>query len=335
MPAYERAVRLGRKGKWPEQERLWRELVAADPDSPTFHFNLGVSLYNQKRMADAEACIRRAVDLEPDYLFASATLALIRMDAGSLDEARQILDEIVVPDPVNPDALATYLMAQTQVAMAERKPQVAVGWLGMAKEVAPDNPQVRQLASRLKIVTALESLVAKVRDFHLEKAAATRQRVVARTAPLEECLAAYTKQTMAAMASAVGLGVNPNRVRKADLLRALCAALRTPDVCGRVVRNLADRDRAALSDLLATGGRQDYAAFVRRYPVADDEYKYEWTPADTASPLTHLKRRGLVVEATVDRVESVFIPAELPLDPAWLTPPPAGAPESPVGKGTC
>ncbi|MBN1673117.1 MAG: hypothetical protein JXR37_18875 [Kiritimatiellae bacterium] len=62
----------------------------------------------------------------------------------------------------------------------------------------------------------------------------------------------------------------------------------------------------------AAGGRLDYAAFTREYSreadaALDSEYRFP------ATSLGRLKTCGLLVEATVNRRESVFIPAELGL----------------------
>jgi tetratricopeptide (TPR) repeat protein len=317
MPRYRQAVELGQRGRLKQAEKIWRELLAKAPDHPPFHLNLAVTLKQQGHGEEAEVHLRQAMALEPDYLFAPCTLAVFLCESGKTAEAQQLLDDVVAPEHIHPDALACYLAAQVQVAIAAGEYERAVGWMGMAEAATPDHPNIRALAERLAPLSLLQDMTSKVKENRLARGAKRRQRVLPPDATLETCLEAYARSALAGMAKALQLGVRVSQMRKGELLAAVCAGLRQPDVCRAAVRGLGAQERAALRDVLEAGGRQDYAGVTRRHGT-DAEDLDDWAFRQPQSPMGRLKCLGLLVEATVERVESVFIPAELPLDPAWL-----------------
>ena len=313
MPRFTQALEAGRRGQLKQAEALWRELLAAAPEFTPFHLNLGTLLLDQKRLPEAESCLRRALELEPDYLFAPCNLAVLLSGSGRAAEARQLLDCIVVPVRVHPDVLACYLAAEVQVAMAEDEYDKALGWLQMAESVVPDHPSIRALAEKLGPLCLFKDAMAANKGYREARRAKQRQRVLAPAATLETCFDTYTKNALAGMAKALQLGVRASQMRKAELLAAVCAGLRRTEVCRAALLDLGEKERAALRDLAAAGGRQDYATFTRAHGT-DYEDLDDWAFRQPESPVGRLKCRGLLVEATLDSVESVLIPAGLPLD---------------------
>jgi hypothetical protein len=159
--------------------------------------------------------------------------------------------------------------------------------------------------------------------------------VLDRAAPPEACYEVYPKGALIGMMRALGLPKPGKGAGKADLLATIATSLRSTATCARVVRELAPQERAALRDLMAAGGRMDYATFTRRHGAETDAIA-DWSVKQPESLLGRLKCRGLLAEATIERAESVFVPAELPLDPTWFgdaaaaasRPDPAGRPRA-------
>ena len=117
------------RSRWEEVEKLWRQFLA---QAPTFHpayHNLAVALVKQGLKAEAEMQLRKAMELDPNYVFAPCTPTILCLQEGRVAEARALLDKVIVPDRVHPEAMATYCSAQTQVAAAEGEMEKAVGWL--------------------------------------------------------------------------------------------------------------------------------------------------------------------------------------------------------------
>jgi tetratricopeptide (TPR) repeat protein len=69
---------------YPAAEKMARELLAQDPESPELHFILGDSLVNQQQMEQALEPLRKAVQLRAEYPAAHAVLgrALVQLGKG-------------------------------------------------------------------------------------------------------------------------------------------------------------------------------------------------------------------------------------------------------------
>ena len=308
-PLYEKAtITLGR-GKWQEGEFLWRRVIEEAPDLHPAYHNLAVALMQQGRIAEAESHLRKAISLAPGYLFAPCTLAILCLQEGRAAEARQILDAVVVPEVVHPDAMACYCTTQTQVAATEGDYDKAVGWLDMAAGVAPDNPNVKALRRRLALPRRLTKSLRRAQDHFTKSKASLRRRVLPGEARLEDCYGAYTVMELAGMAEAIGCDLSA-ATRVEDVLTTVCSAFRDPDTIQSLLRGLEPAERSALAAVHDAGGRMDYEAFTRAHGT-DAGDLLDWGLEPPKSVLGRLECRGLLVEAVVDRRESVFIPAEL------------------------
>jgi Flp pilus assembly protein TadD len=76
---------------WQDTERLHRRMVTLAPHAPESHYNLGVALVKQGRLAEAIDSFSQAVRIRPSYPEAhyNLCLALLSGDSVDLDGARQ------------------------------------------------------------------------------------------------------------------------------------------------------------------------------------------------------------------------------------------------------
>ncbi len=81
------AKSLYRAGQLRDAERLYREVLAADPGNAEAHHNLGGVLSQQDRSDEAAACYRRTLELEPGNAAAHHNLAVVLVHGGRLEEA--------------------------------------------------------------------------------------------------------------------------------------------------------------------------------------------------------------------------------------------------------
>ena len=64
--AYDRlAVIHGRQGQWEQALEFHKKALAAQPGNADFHCNLGYCYYLQRRLDEAEASLRKALELAP------------------------------------------------------------------------------------------------------------------------------------------------------------------------------------------------------------------------------------------------------------------------------
>ena len=78
-----------RAGETSRAELLGRKLVSKAPEAPAALQNLAMALQLQGKLDEAEALLRRAMELDPHYLFAPAGLAMILLEREQVREARE------------------------------------------------------------------------------------------------------------------------------------------------------------------------------------------------------------------------------------------------------
>ena len=61
--------------------------IEIDPKLAKAHYNLGIVLYDQKKLDEAIACFRRVIQLDPKYAYAYNNLGTALYDQKKLDEA--------------------------------------------------------------------------------------------------------------------------------------------------------------------------------------------------------------------------------------------------------
>jgi tetratricopeptide (TPR) repeat protein len=307
-PLYEKALLTLKRRRWEEGEKLWRDfLVKAPQFQPAYH-NLAVALIQQGRDSEAETLLRKAMELDPSYLFAPSTLAVLYVRQARIEEARALLDAIVVPDKVHPAALGSYFAAQVQVAAAEGNMKKATSLLETALQMVPDDPAIMELRKDFKIARTAGKTLAKMNKEMERLKLRRRRRVLSLGAPLADCYGAYSETELLGMARAIGLELKAPASRSA--LSALCEALGNRETVRAVLQSLRPEEAAAFREVADAGGRMDYEIFTRAHGAdADDEFGWHHPPQ---SLLGRLKCLGLLVEATVDRRPSVFIPSRIP-----------------------
>ena len=95
-----------------------------------------------------------------------------------------------------------------------------------------------------------------------------------------------------------------------ELLQEIVATLSDPQHLERVVAGLNDEERAALRQVLASGGSMPWQDFEARYGSDLEESPYwEWHAPETT--MGRLRGRGLLAETTVDGELRVVVPVEL------------------------
>ena len=87
-------ILAARKGQTAEAERRLRRAAALDPDSPEIHYNLGAALASRRRLAEAAQAFERALAIDSAYEAARLNLAVIRLNLGDVDGAKQHLQRL-------------------------------------------------------------------------------------------------------------------------------------------------------------------------------------------------------------------------------------------------
>lgn len=71
------------------------QILRADPDDTQANFAMGMSFFNEEQYARSEAFLRRVVTKSPDNIAALNNLAIVQLNLGRLDSAKENSDRAV------------------------------------------------------------------------------------------------------------------------------------------------------------------------------------------------------------------------------------------------
>jgi hypothetical protein len=80
----------------------------------------------------------------PDYLFARCRLADAEIVSGSLDEARRLLDPLLMRSRFHFSEFRALASVISHLNLAEGNIETATEWLGLCERTEPDHPATRQ-----------------------------------------------------------------------------------------------------------------------------------------------------------------------------------------------
>jgi tetratricopeptide (TPR) repeat protein len=213
-------------------KNLLLEAASAAPKDAQAAFYLGVACEGLADLACAEAQYRKAHELDPGLVDASANLSAILVDAGKTKEALPIIEQGLKSAPKHPELLVNHAIALE----AEGKRNEAVTAYGQAVAAKPDAADLRLAYAELLIAT----------DHHTE--ALEQVRAAAKT---------DDPKLLAAVADLFGRLKAP-----ADCVAALDRALKSnPSPAVQVRRGVC---RNAAGD--TAGAKSDYEAALKLDP---------------------------------------------------------------------
>ncbi len=125
------AKTLNRNEDYRNEETLWLQTVKARPDSPRARGNLGLALYYQGRLEEAEFQFHEALKRYPQMARAYGGLGLVFRKRGQLEEAARALTRAIELDPKFVGAreklgLVLEAMGKWEAAMEEYRSVLAI-----------------------------------------------------------------------------------------------------------------------------------------------------------------------------------------------------------------
>ncbi|HYM08260.1 MAG TPA: FG-GAP-like repeat-containing protein [Terriglobales bacterium] len=121
-----------------QAEASFRQVIAAKPDNPEAHYNLGTLYLRRNDFQDAREYLEQTVKLRPDYPEAWNNLGMVAAHDNQLDEAARNFQQALQQRPTYTIALlnlGNLYRRQGNVAEAEKL-------LNRAHDIDPDDPEV-------------------------------------------------------------------------------------------------------------------------------------------------------------------------------------------------
>lgn len=304
----DQGLEAAHRQEWDVAAEKMEAALALDPNQPVLHHNLAVVLHVLGKASEAIAHLNRALEIDPDYVFARCALALqyLSQDPQDIPAAQALLEPILEVPALTEEEMVYYHRALAQLAMAKERYGEAREYLDIALDIDPDNEVLRAQSDELWYQEMLHSpFWAKIR----EQREAKYRLPIHREAPLAECLSRFPRETLLAMARNTPIP-RPYKMRKAELLQAVAAQLLQPAVLGSIVADLSETERLALRDVLEAGGMLSWDVFTNRYGNdLDESDDWSWHPPKTV--MGRLRMFGLLSPGTVGDQFVVLVPLEL------------------------
>lgn len=146
----------GRLGDPTAAETCIRNAIALRPDSAVGHFNLGISLRDQRKFSEATEAFRTAIRFKTDYTDAHNAIGYLLALQGQVPEAEQHFRQAIALNPRFADAYNNI----GNVLRVQSRNDEAIASYRKAIEIQPDNiDAMLNLASLLGKMTRIEEAI--------------------------------------------------------------------------------------------------------------------------------------------------------------------------------
>jgi len=132
-----------------EAERLLKQALEMEPDALDLLNNLAAAYRLQGRYDDWKPLIHEIHRRDPDYFFGRINMAFYHLDAGNLEEAREMLTPLLSRPRFHLSEFVAVCQTQIALCRAEGHLDAARSWLKMWEDVDPDHPGLQDFRRRL------------------------------------------------------------------------------------------------------------------------------------------------------------------------------------------
>lgn len=306
-------VEKARKTKNPQEAIvLLRKAVEIEPTSPIAVFNLGVMLTQNGKIEEGAALIQRSVEVDPNYTYGHASIALTEAGKGHEREALDHLDVVTHAEVIAPETAVIANLAWTALFIQKHDLESARQRFDMAAQINPEHRLLENYEKMLKEAEELEDKFGFLFEFQRKSIQRTHQKLL-KTPLMAEmglraCLNAYTKDMLVGAAHFLR---TTSSGKKNELADWLVERLLDKEFLQETLNeDLDEKERETLKWLLEADGIRPWKEFMRKYGDDMDESPY-WNHNEPESIPGRLKISGLLFVGTLDGQQVAFIPADV------------------------
>jgi tetratricopeptide (TPR) repeat protein len=257
---------------------------------------------------EGERLMRRAVELDPNYLFGFTSLAELEFQRENYDACRQHLEQIFTASKTPANALVRALAIRVRLAVVDDQLDEAESYLEMLNSLDPEYPELPQLTEMVKWMDIDDAWRNRwLKDVHRYH---TRQlnRPIASDEDLASCLDRISRESLVGALRFWGLSTAG---RKSSLISNLVDVMTDPEILEIAVQeDLDEEDRQALAWMLEHGGVRPWNEFIGRFGDDFDESPY-WQWHDPETVPGYLRMTGMLAVGKLGEEHVAVIPAEL------------------------
>jgi len=146
----EAALVANRRGDVAKAKRIWQQLIAEHPQVREAYNNLATLLFNEGNKTEGEAMLKKAVEVDPNYVFPRVNLASLALHRGDLGAAEEWLKPIGMLDTMHPDELAAFFRVSAMLHLERGDRKAAEKDLEGALNINPNDPVAQDLMNELR-----------------------------------------------------------------------------------------------------------------------------------------------------------------------------------------
>jgi tetratricopeptide (TPR) repeat protein len=308
-------VERARNTKNPQEAiALLRKAVEMEPTSPIAIFNLGVMLFQNGKKEEGEQLFRHSVEVDPNYTYGHASIALAEANRGHEQEALAHLKFVTQADVIAPDTAVVSNLAWFLLAMQKRDMKSARRYFDLAFQINPDHYLVKSYENTLKQAETFSQVIDSMQEYQRKSIERANQKLLRTPLSgemgLRACLETNAKELLVGMANFLSLSPIG---KKGELVSRLAENLLDPEFLrARLNENMVDKEREALRWLLEADGVRPWDEFISAY--GDEDKKEQWTARVGHEPKTipgRLRMTGLFYSGLLNSRGVAFIPVDV------------------------
>jgi tetratricopeptide (TPR) repeat protein len=290
---------------------FWRKAVEADPKSGYAVHMLGVLLMQNGQKEEGKRLARRAIEVDPGYIFAYANLALMEaQEEDPKDELiREYLEKVAKAPVITAQTAFLMHFALMLQAFHRRDFEAARREYQIAFELYPENPLLEGWDLKLKLGEVfaggwLSNWAQESYQRAHDKAMRTKLDV---SSGASVTLNSLSREVLGAVARVWGLTAYG---KKAELVKKIVEQMHDRNAVEGVCNALSHEQKDALQWTLQNGGWRGWKEFTDKYGDDSEESPY-WNYHEPESVVGCLRRSGFLAKGTLNGEQVVFIPADV------------------------
>ena len=306
-------IEKAHKTKDPDEAiSLLRKAVEKEPGSPIAVFNLGVVLVQNGRVEEGQVLLHHSVEVDPDYTYGHASIALSEANKGHEKEALDHLEIVTRADVIAPDTAVIANMAWFLLAIQKDDLKTARQRFEMAAQINPEHRLLEHYETVLKEAEDFAERFGFLLKYQRRSIQRAHQKLLktplSGDLALRKCLETNTKEMLVGCAQFLRISSSG---KKGELASSLAEFLLDPKNLQQVLEeNLMETEREALRWILEADGVHPWKEFVQKYGDDMDE-SVHWRYHEPESVPGRLRMSGLLYSGQLDGRSVAFIPEDV------------------------
>jgi tetratricopeptide (TPR) repeat protein len=294
-----------------EKISLWRKAVETDPKSGYAVHMLGILLIQNGQKEEGKKLARRAIEVDPNYMFAYANLALMEAQEENPDTdlATQYLSTVAKAPVITEQTAFLMHFALMLLAFDRKDFESARKEFEIAADLRPEDPLLGDWDVRLRLGEVFSSgLLSNWQEESNQRAHNKAMRTkLASDSGTVVTLNSLSREVLGAVARVWGLTTYG---KKAELVNKIIGKMQDQNAVEEVCNELSAKEKDSLQWTLENGGWRSWKEFIDKYGDDSEESPW-WNYHEPETVVGRLRQAGFLAKGTLDGEQVVFVPADL------------------------